>query len=177
MHTKRQRLHLGYHTHYVVDGGKKRIILNVLVTPAEVMENQPMLDLLWRTQFRWKVRPKQVTGDTTYGTLDIIQAVEDAHIHAYMPLAEAGDSNPLLGIEQFLYDAETDSSTCPQGKVLTYFYTRHVLNTRAYRADAATCNRCPLKSLCTTSSKGRLVHRNLREPYSERVRVSPNSCV
>jgi hypothetical protein len=58
MHTKRQRLHLGYHTHYVVDGGKKRIILNVLVTPAEVMENQPMLDLLWRTQFRWKVRPR-----------------------------------------------------------------------------------------------------------------------
>ena len=39
MHTKRQPLHLGYHTHYVVDGGKKRIILNVLVTPSEVMEN------------------------------------------------------------------------------------------------------------------------------------------
>jgi hypothetical protein len=27
--------HLGYHTHYVVDGGKARIILNVLVTPSE----------------------------------------------------------------------------------------------------------------------------------------------
>ncbi len=171
MHTNRQRLHLGYHTHYVVDGGKKRIILNVLVTPAEVMENQPMLDLLWRTQFRWKVRPKQVTGDTTYGTLDIIQAVEDAHIRAYLPLAEPGDSNPLFGIEQFLYDAETDSYICPQGNVLTYFYTRHVLNTRAYRAEATTCNQCPLKSQCTSSSKGRLVHRNLREHYSERVRA------
>jgi transposase len=40
--------HLGYQTHYVVDGGKRRIILGVLVTPGEVMENQPMLDLLWR---------------------------------------------------------------------------------------------------------------------------------
>src|SRR5229473_6787979 len=29
---------LGYHTHYVVDGGKARIILNVLVTPSEVMD-------------------------------------------------------------------------------------------------------------------------------------------
>lgn len=38
------------YTHYVVDGGKKRIILNLLVTPSEMMENQPMLDLLWRTQ-------------------------------------------------------------------------------------------------------------------------------
>jgi hypothetical protein len=37
---------LGYHDHYVVDGGKRRIILAALVTPADVMENQPMLDLL-----------------------------------------------------------------------------------------------------------------------------------
>jgi len=36
-----------------VDGGKARIILNALVTPFEVTENAPMLDLLWRTSFRW----------------------------------------------------------------------------------------------------------------------------
>jgi transposase len=171
MHTKRQRLHLGYHTHYVVDGGKQRIILNVLVTSADVSENQPMLDLLWRTQFRWRLFPRQVTGDTTYGTLDIIQAVEDAHIRAYMPLAEPGDANPLLGIEHFVYDPENDHYTCPQGKILSYYYTRHALNLRAYRAEAATCNSCALKSQCTTSSKGRLVHRNFREHYSERVRA------
>ena len=42
---------LGYQTHYVVDGGKRRIILGVLVTPGEVMENQPMLDLAWHVAF------------------------------------------------------------------------------------------------------------------------------
>jgi transposase len=36
---------LGYQTHYVVDGGKARVILDVLVTPAEVTENLPMLEL------------------------------------------------------------------------------------------------------------------------------------
>jgi hypothetical protein len=56
--------HLGYYDHYVVDGGKARIILNALVTPFEVTENQPMLDLLWRTSFRWKLHPRQLTGDT-----------------------------------------------------------------------------------------------------------------
>src|SRR5439155_2184640 len=30
--------HLGYQTHYVVDGGKSRIILGVLVAPSEVSE-------------------------------------------------------------------------------------------------------------------------------------------
>ncbi len=171
MPTKGQGFHLGYHTHYVVDGGKKRIILNVLVTPSEVMENQPMLDLLWCTQFRWKIRPHQVTGDTTYGTLDIIQAVEDAHIRAYMPLAEPGERNSLLGIHQFLYDAEQDIYTCPQGEPLAYHYTRHVMNVRVYRADAETCNRCPLKIQCTTSFQGRTIHRNLRDQYTEHVRA------
>jgi transposase len=34
--------HLGFYNHYVVDGGKSRIILNALVTPFEVTENAPM---------------------------------------------------------------------------------------------------------------------------------------
>src|SRR5260221_4639581 len=40
----------------VVDGGKRRIILAVLVTPGEVMDNHPMQDLLWHTCFRWHLR-------------------------------------------------------------------------------------------------------------------------
>jgi hypothetical protein len=35
MPTKGEGRHLGYHTHYVVDGGKSRIILAALVTPSE----------------------------------------------------------------------------------------------------------------------------------------------
>jgi len=61
MPSKGEERHLGYHTHYVVDGGKARIIMAALVTPSEVMENQPMLDLVWRTRFRWKLWPQ--TGD------------------------------------------------------------------------------------------------------------------
>lgn len=80
--------HLGYHTHYVVDGGKARIILQVLVTPSEVMDNQPMRDLVFRTRFRWKLRPRHVTGDTKYGTIENIKALEDADIRAYVPLPD-----------------------------------------------------------------------------------------
>ena len=79
---------LGYHDHYVVDGGKARIILAALVTPADVMENVPLRDLLWRVCFRRKLRPQQVTGDTTYGTIENIVAVEDAGIRAYFPLPD-----------------------------------------------------------------------------------------
>jgi transposase len=100
--------HLGYYTHYVVDGGKARIILNALVTPFEVTENAPMLDLLWRTSFRWKIAPRQVTGDTAYGTTENIAAVERAGIRAYVPLTGAGKARPYFSKEEFAYDPKQD---------------------------------------------------------------------
>jgi transposase len=39
MRPRGERACLGYHDHYVVDGGKARIILHALVTPGDVMEN------------------------------------------------------------------------------------------------------------------------------------------
>jgi hypothetical protein len=67
---------LSYQTHYVVNGGKARVILDVLVTPAEVTENLPMLDLLFRSRFRWRLRPHSVTGDAAYGTVENVAVVE-----------------------------------------------------------------------------------------------------
>ena len=39
-----------------------------------------------------------------------------------------------------------------------------------YRADAATCNACPVKAACTESAHGRIVHRSFYADYLERVR-------
>jgi hypothetical protein len=39
-------LRLGHQDTHLTDGGRARIILNLLVTPGDVMENQVMLDLL-----------------------------------------------------------------------------------------------------------------------------------
>src|SRR6266702_1659471 len=92
---------MGYHTHYVVDGGKARIILNVLVTPSEVMDNQPMLDLLWRTRFRWKLWPRQVTGDRKYGTEENIAAIEDQGMRAYIPIPDMDHRTEFFSADQF----------------------------------------------------------------------------
>jgi transposase len=163
--------HLGYQTHYVVDGGKRRIILGVLVTPGEVMENQPMLDLLWRVRFRWKLHPRQVTGDTTYGTIENIQAVEEMGIRAYVPLPDWEHQRPYFGPGQFTYDAERDVYGCPQGQPLRRYHVEYTAQKVEYRGDPATCNACPLKTQCTPSSHGRGVHRHFAEPYLERVRA------
>jgi transposase len=163
--------HLGYQTHYVVDGGRRRIIVGVLVTPGEVMENQPMLDLLWRARFRWRLRPRQVTGDTKYGTLENIQAVEDMGIRAYLPLPDWEHQRPYFGPGKFTFDAQRDVYICPQGQVLRPFRREYQAQKTEYRAEPATCNACALKGECTPSNHGRQVHRHFAESYLDRVRA------
>jgi len=163
--------HLGYHTHYVVDGGKRRIILAVLVTPGEVMDNHPMLDLLWHTYFRWRLRPKQVTGDSLYGTGENLKAIEEAHIRAYIPVAERGQHNMgYFGSAQFTYDASQDLYRCPQGHLLRPTFRLERIQEVQYRADAVVCNVCPIKAQCTESPGGRRVHRSFFADYVERVK-------
>jgi len=45
-------------------------------------------------------------------------------------------------------------------------YTEHEV---AYRAEAATCNACPVKAACTASDHGRIVHRSFYADYLEKV--------
>jgi hypothetical protein len=163
-------VHLSYQTHYVVDGGKARIILAALVTPSEVMENLPMLDLVWRARFRWHLPLEQVTGDATYGTIENIVALEDAGIRAYISLPDFEKRTPFFGRSAFTYDAEHDHYSCPNGALLPRRKAKYTERAIIYQANAATCHSCPLKAQCTESDQGRQVRRNFDEAYLERVR-------
>jgi transposase len=163
--------HLGYHTHYAVDGGKARIILQALVTPSEVQDNQPMLDLLWRVCFRWRLRPKQVTGDTKYGTIENIVAVEQQGIRAYVPLPNWEYKTGYLGSNHVTYDPQRDVYICPQGQPLRRRTNEYTSRKVEYRARAEDCNACSLKAQCTPSNQGRIVHRQFDEEYLDRVRA------
>ncbi len=169
MALKKGGLSFGYHDHYVVDGGKARIILEVLVTPADVMENQPFLDMLWRACFRWRIRPDQVTGDTTYGTVENIVEVQDQKIYAYVPLSDFDQRTPFYGASHFTYDSDRDEYRCPEGQVLRRRTAKYTEGVVVYRAEAATCQACPLKAACTEGSQGRQVQRSLYAEYLERV--------
>ncbi len=162
--------HLGYQTHYVVDGGKRRIILGVLVAPGEVMENQPLLDLAWHVRFRFHLRPRQLTGDTTYGTIENISALEREDIRAYVPLPDWDHQRDYYGPRQFTYDPEHDVYVCPQGQWLRPYHVEYTAKKVEYRGEPVTCNACPVKAQCTSSNQGRQVHRHFAEAYLEQVR-------
>ncbi len=172
MHQKKKSAsRLGYLIHYVVDGGKARVILDTLVTAAEVTENLPMLEMLFRSRFRWRLHPRSVTGDATYGTRENIAAIEKAGIRAYTALADQERRTSLFTIDAFVYDGERDLYTCPRGETLHRRGHDHRGGYVRYAAKASACNACPLKSECTKSPKGRWVSRGLEEEYLERVRA------
>jgi transposase len=170
MALKKGGVHFGYHDHYAVDGGKARIILEVLVTPADVMENIPFLDLLWRTRFRWQLRPHQATGDMTYATVENIRGLEDGGILAYVPLPD-WDRTAFYGPSRFTYDADRDEYRCPRGQPLTRLTAKYTDEAVVYRTDSTICNACPVKSACTASSHGRTIQRSFYAEYLDRVRA------
>jgi transposase len=166
---------LGYRTSYVVDGGKARIILSVLVTPGEVSENRPMLDLLWRTAFRWKIRPHHVTADGTYGTAENIEAVERSGIRAYLVPHEAGGRVGFFRKSEFAYDPAKDLYVCPAGETLRALGDAEDIRSRGkivtYRAKASVCAECLLKPGCTTNKNGRSLRRSPKDEYIDIVRA------
>jgi transposase len=164
------RSRLGYHDHYVVDGGKGRVILSALVTPGSVMENTPMLDLVRGVRFRWKLRPRQVTGDTKYGTTENIKGLEDDGISAYVSLPNFSKRTTYFPTDAFTYDATNDRYICPQGQELAFNTRSNTESAVIYRAKGAICNSCPTKGQCTTSTKGRQVSRSFHQDYVDKVK-------
>lgn len=163
-------VHPGYHVHYAVDAGKQRMLLAALVAPAEVMENQPMLDLLWHVRVRWRLRPRPVIGDTTYGKIENIKGIEDAGRRAYIPLFNReNEHGASFGSSRFTSDADNNGSLCPNGQQRHLSRMEDKAEKAEDQADAAVCNACPLKAQSTPSLSGRQVHRSFHAVYRERV--------
>jgi transposase len=160
---------LGYQDHYLVDGGKARIILHALVTPGDVAENAVLLDQLHRTMFRRKLHPKRVIADAKYASATNIRTLEAEGIRAYLPLPEWDKSSTHFKHAAFTYDPEGDVYRCPQGEVLRLRWTDQRGEQWLYRARASACNGCPVKEQCTTSEQGRLIRRSFHAEYLERV--------
>jgi hypothetical protein len=99
-----------------------------------------------------------------------LKGIEDAHIRAYIPVAEKGQRTGYYGLAHFTYDAAHDHYYCPQGQVLRAAYRLEGSQEVQYRADAATCNACPVKGECTESDRGRHVHRAFLADYLDRVK-------
>lgn len=75
--------------------------------------------------------------------------------------------------ERFVYAADKDTYTCPEGSVLAtngkwYVKSNYGYTVKHYKTAA--CSTCPAFSLCTRNKNGRLIERSEFQPYVERNR-------
>jgi transposase len=85
---------------------------------------------------------------------------------------------PIFNYENFKYNKEEDTYTCPQGQVLytngSWYKERtssgNIISFKQYRTKA--CKHCPFRSNCTRSKKGRLIQRSEYAEYYERNRIN-----
>lgn len=93
--------------------------------------------------------PREVLGDTAYGTGDTRAAlIEAGHTPIIKP---APLTAPIAGgftLDEFTVDEDAGTATCPNG------VTRRITPKRAVTFGVA-CRGCPLRERCTTSKTGR----------------------
>ena len=161
---------LGYRDHYIVDGGKARIILSALVAPASIMDNTPLLDLVDWTCSRWQLQPKIASGDAKYGTIPNIVGLEERGIKAYLPIPDLSKRSEYYSSDLFQYDVENDQYICPQNHILPLRSRRKSEEKFVYRADVKVCDACPVKDECTGSKSGRHIFRSFHQEYIDKVK-------
>ena len=162
---------LGYHVHYVVDGGKARIILAALATPASIQDNTPMLDLERWVHFRWKLHPVMAVADARYHTLAILVGLQQDGLRPYIAGIDHTLRTKVYAPDRFQYDAQLDRYTCPQGQHLPFSTIDKRDQSFVYRAPAKICKGCPVKPQCTTSRYGRAIKRSFVQEYLDRARA------
>ena len=127
-----------------------------------------------RVEHNLKETPKEVVTDGGYVSKDTIVAMKERAIEYIAPCVdEAGkgqSSYDNRGVSaeyhssRFIYDAQTNSYLCPQGKILSYEgkEQRHLQVSYRYRAKRLDCEGCPMKSQCCPGNRvvGRSVHRS-----------------
>src|SRR5687768_12230988 len=160
---------LGYRDHYTVDGGKARIILSTLVTPASITDNTPLLDLVDWVCLRWRISPRLAVGDSRYGTVPNIVGLEERGIQAYLPTSDFSQRTEYYPADLFQYDSEKDHYVCPQGQILPLVSRRTSEQVLIYKPKAEVCNACPVKSKCTGSKSGRHIFRSCFQEYLDKV--------
>ncbi len=161
-----------YSTNYLVDL-ENAVIVDVETTaPIRQAEAGAAMDMITRTRERFGLYPEKLVADTAYGSAEVLSwLVESEGIEPHIPVIDKSQrKDGTFSREDFAYDRETDSYTCPAGKEL--LPSRRAFQTIRpepkddairYRARKADCEVCALKQQCCPNAPARKVTRSIRE--------------
>src|SRR4030095_16767475 len=155
-----------YADNYLIDV-KCGIIMDVeasrAIRQAEAGAAKAMID---RTADRFGLRPERLAGDTSYGSAGMLNwLVEERNITPHIPVIDkSARRDGTFAREDFRYNHDNDTDTCPAGKALTTSGT--LVNdgaTLLYRGSMLDCGSCQFKARCCPNTPARKIPRSLYE--------------
>ena len=165
----RQGSVVGYNAQTVVDGK------HGLIASADVVNENNDLH-----QFSSQIKqaaetlgkkPQTACADSGYSDIDELEKVDEQGINVVVPTTrQASEKEPgPFDKSNFKYDRDSDSYTCPTGKILKYRQTHIRRERKEYLPDAGVCQKCANFGVCTKSSGGRKVTRLLKEDLRQKL--------
>lgn len=165
----RQGSHAGYNAQTVVD--EKH---GLIVSSDVVNENNDLHQFAGQVEQATETlekMPQAACADSGYSNIHELEKVDKHDINVVVPTPrQVSEKVPdLFDKCHFTYDSDSDSYTCPQGKILRYRRTNLNKNRKEYLPDASECRRCQHFGKCTSSSGGRKVTRLLKEELVQKL--------
>ena len=162
-------LHLAYKAHVAVDDHPARVITAAVVTPGATADEYLLEELLWRHRQRVGRLPRHVVADRRYGTLHHYRYLAELGIQAAIAhrAGKKRNAGGVWNIQDFRYDAEFDTYTCPAGQILDRRMVRPSSRTILYKAPPGVCGPCRFRSQCSPSGKERGLSRSFDRGFLE----------
>jgi transposase len=109
----------GYYSNYLIDT-QHAVIVGVEATPAlssqEVVAARAMLE---RAEKEHGLKPRRLAADKLYGSGHFLFWLFGRNVEPHIPVIDrTAQVKGILTRDDFAYDADTDTFTCPEGKTL-----------------------------------------------------------
>jgi len=166
----RQGSHSSYNTQVVTDE-KHGLIVSSDVTSSNNDLNQLSKQINQADQALQKPSDT-VCADAGYSSLDDIAPLVEQGKQVVVPSNKQVQKNAVdnpFAPENFNYDEETDTYTCPNGKVSYKGIYRQDGNRFGYRMPSSICRSCQFYGVCTKAKTGRRIYRPFNHKIKEKL--------
>jgi transposase len=109
-----------------------------------------------------------IVADTGYSNGEHATRCEEIGIVTHVPAKRSVNPHGLFDRSTFIYQTESDTYICPEGKTLTRKQLNRPMRSIRYEAAVKDCRACPSRSLCTKSA-WRVVSRSIDDEALNRM--------
>lgn len=178
MDTKNQGVIQGYNPQIAVDEVHHFIVgLNMSNSSSDQKQFEAVLQSVEDNTGR---SPEKTSADAGYFSAENIQAAEAHQTDAYIAAGKEGkQAHNAFDKTNFSYEPETNTYTCPAGKIMEVIQVQHENNPdkpTKWIYECQACGECPFQSECVKAKSGkRTITRTESDPIREAMRTKVQS--